>query len=127
LILLLDSHVLLWFAAADPRLAPEVITAILDDRNATFVSVASVWELEMKRKKGNLEVPPDLGARLNPAGFDLLTVTLDHVVRAAELPPLHRDPFDRMLVAQAQSERATLVTADRAIGAYDVPVMAARG
>jgi PIN domain nuclease of toxin-antitoxin system len=125
LILLLDSHVLLWFAAGDARLAREAVTAILDERNAKLVSVASIWELEIKRSKGQLAVPADLGARLNPAGFDLLDVTLDHVVRAAELPPHHRDPFDRMLVAQAQSASATLVTADGAIGAYDVPIMPA--
>ncbi len=125
MILLLDSHVLLWFAAGDPRLAPEVVTAIVDERNAKLVSVASIWELEIKRSKGHLAVPVDLGARLNPAGFDLLDVTLDHAVRAGELPPHHRDPFDRMLVAQAQSESATLVTADGAIGAYDVPIMPA--
>lgn len=94
--LLLDSHVLPWFA------------------------------LEMRRVKGMLDVPADMGARLNPAGFDLLDVTLAHVVRAAELPAHHRDPFDRMLVAQAQTEELTLVTADAALERYDVPVMPAR-
>jgi PIN domain nuclease of toxin-antitoxin system len=126
LILLLDSHVLLWFAGGEPQLGPRVVNAILDERNATLVSVASVWELEIKRMKGRLAVPADLGARLNPAGFDLLNVTLDHVVRAAELPLHHRDPFDRMLVAQAQSEGATLVTGDDTLAAYDVPLMPAR-
>jgi PIN domain nuclease of toxin-antitoxin system len=124
--LLVDSHVLVWFAAADPVLAADAAAAIRDDANEALVSVASVWELEIKRAKGLLELPKDPGVRLNPAGFDLLDVKLDHVVRAAELPLHHRDPFDRLLVAQAQSIGATLVTADAAIGAYDVRVMNAR-
>ena len=124
--LLLDSHVLLWLGVDDPVLARDARAAILDERNDAIVSVASVWELEIKRAKGLLQIPPDAGTRLNPAGFDVLDVKVDHVVRAAELPPLHRDPFDRLLVAQAQATGATLVTADAAITAYDVPVMPAR-
>ncbi len=124
--LLLDSHVLVWFATADPTLAGDAASAIVDDANAAIVSVATVWELELKRAKGTLRVPRDLGARLNPAGFELLDVTLPHVVRAAELPSHHRDPFDRLLVAQAQAEGLTLVTADGALHAYDVPILPAR-
>lgn len=123
---MLDSHVLLWFAQDDATLSSEVVRAIHDEAGRAVVSVASVWELEMKRAKGTLDVPADMGVRLNPAGFDLLDVTLTHVVRAAELPAHHRDPFDRMLVAQAQAEGLTLVTADTAIKRYDVPIMPAR-
>lgn len=124
--LLLDSHVMVWFAAADPALATNVVTAIGDDANTAVVSVASVWELELKRAKGKLAVPRDAGTRLNAAGFDVLDVTLPNVVRAAELPSHHRDPFDRLLVAQAQAEGLTLVTADAALERYDVPIMPAR-
>lgn len=124
--LLLDSHVLLWLASGDPSLAPDAAAAILDDTNEALVSVASVWELEVKRAKGLLTVPQDLGARLDPAGFDLLDVKLGHVVRAAQLPLHHRDPFDRMLVAQAQTEGAVLVTGDSALERYDVTLMPAR-
>jgi PIN domain nuclease of toxin-antitoxin system len=124
--LLLDSHVLLWLASGDPSLGADATAAILDDANEALVSVASIWELEIKRVKGLLRVPQDLGAKLNPAGFELLDVALGHVVRAAELPPHHRDPFDRMLVAQAQAEGALLVTSDEALRAYDVPLMPAQ-
>jgi PIN domain nuclease of toxin-antitoxin system len=124
--LLLDSHVLLWFAQDAPVLSSEVVRSIRSEKSRAVVSVVSIWELEMKRAKGMLDAPADMGARLNPAGFDLLDVTLAHVVCAAELPVHHRDPFDRMLVAQAQTERLTLVTADSAIERYDVPIMAAR-
>ena len=123
---MLDSHVLLWLAQDDSALSSEVAHAVRDEASLAVVSVASVWELEMKRVKGMLDIPADIGARLNPAGFDLLDVTLTHVVRAAELPAHHRDPFDRMLVAQAQAEDLTLVTADAAIERYDVPLMPAR-
>ncbi|HET6448785.1 MAG TPA: type II toxin-antitoxin system VapC family toxin [Conexibacter sp.] len=124
--LLLDSHVLVWFATADRALAADVSAAIRDDDTVAAVSVASVWELEIKRAKGMLELPQDVGAQLSAADFDLLDVTLAHVVCAAELPPYHRDPFDRLLVAQARTEQFTLVTADGAVKRYDVPVMRAR-
>jgi PIN domain nuclease of toxin-antitoxin system len=124
--LLLDSHVLLWFAATDPSLATDVDAAILDGANQVLISVASVWELEVKRRKGTLQTPTDVAGHVNSAGFDLLEIGLDHVVRAAELPSHHRDPFDRLLVAQAQSERAVLVTGDAALERYDVPIMRAR-
>jgi PIN domain nuclease of toxin-antitoxin system len=123
--LLLDSHVLLWLADGSERLASTATAAILDDSNEALVSVASIWELELKRAKGLLQVPQDLGARLNPAGFDLLEINLAHVVQAAGLPLHHRDPFDRMLVAQAQAEGAVLVTDDNALRAYEVPLMRA--
>lgn len=118
---------LVWFATADRTLAADVSAAIRDDDTAAAVSVASIWELEIKRAKGLLDLPEDVGAQLNAADFDLLDVTLAHVVCAAELPFHHRDPFDRLLVAQARTERLTLVTADRAIERYDVPLMPARG
>jgi PIN domain nuclease of toxin-antitoxin system len=124
--LLLDSHVLLWFAQGHAALAREAKAAIFDDANRALVSVASVWELELKRAKGTISVPDDAGPRLDAGGFGLLDVKLPHVVRAAELPPHHRDPFDRLLVAQAQTEGAVLVTGDAALERYDVPVMRAR-
>jgi PIN domain nuclease of toxin-antitoxin system len=118
--------VLVWFAAADRSLADDVADAIRKEANAATVSTASIWELEIKRAKGALAVPRDAGARLNAARFELLDVTLAHVIRAAELPAHHRDPFDRMLVAQAQAERLTLVTADAMLERYDVRIMRAR-
>jgi len=121
--LLLDSHVVLWLANADPLALPPGIEAILDGENEVIISAATVWEIEVKRLKGKLVAPDDLLDRIEQATFRLLEITPDHALDAARLPAHHGDPFDRILVAQAQSEAATLVTHDRALAAYDVPLM----
>jgi PIN domain nuclease of toxin-antitoxin system len=94
-----------------------------DGRRPLFFSAASVWEIAIKRAKGKLEVPDLLLDTMQEQGFAELKVSSRHAVRAGSLPPHHRDPFDRMLVAQAQSEGLTIVTLDPDIGAYDVPVL----
>jgi PIN domain nuclease of toxin-antitoxin system len=121
--LLLDSHVVLWLTVDVPGRSSAKLDAIVDGANETPVSAVSVWELEIKRVKGQLNTPADLLGRLESAGFRLLSVTPDNALDAARLPPHHRDPFDRLLIAQAQGEAATLVTADDALTAYDVPIM----
>jgi PIN domain nuclease of toxin-antitoxin system len=88
-----------------------------------YVSAASVWELAIKRASGKLKAPDDLLEQIAVAKFGELGVTFEHAMRAGALPPHHGDPFDRMLVAQAQSEKLTLVTNDARIAAYDVPVL----
>jgi PIN domain nuclease of toxin-antitoxin system len=125
--LLLDSHVVLWLATADPVLPRASIDTLLDGGNEVLVSTASIWELEIKRAKGRLSTPVDLLDQVEHAGFRLLDITPDHALDAARLPPHHGDPFDRILVAQAQSEAAVLVTHDGELSAYDVPVMRAWG
>jgi PIN domain nuclease of toxin-antitoxin system len=121
--LLLDSHVVLWLTVDVPGRSSTKLDAIVDGANETLVSAVSVWELEIKRVKGQLAAPADLLSRLESAGFRLLSLTPDNALDAARLPPHHGDPFDRLLVAQAQGEAATLVTADDALAAYDVPIM----
>jgi PIN domain nuclease of toxin-antitoxin system len=121
--ILLDSHVVLWIVAKPPERPLGSLEATVDEANETLVSAFSVWELEIKRLKGQLEAPADLLHRLELAGFRLLSPRPDNARDAARLPRHHGDPFDRLLVAQAQGEAATLVTADDALGAYDVPVM----
>lgn len=90
------------------------------------MSAASIWELEIKRLKGKLVAPSDIVDRVEELGFRLVDLTADHALEAARLPPHHRDPFDRFLVAQAQAEAATLVTDDELLDAYDVPTLRAR-
>ena len=125
--LLLDTHVLLWIAAGEHALGPGARAAIADGRRLVFVSVASVWEIAIKARLGKLEVPTDYLAMLEHYRFLPLDVTSEHALAVRDLPDLHRDPFDRMLVAQARSEHLTIVTHDAAVRQYDVPALAATG
>ena len=119
--LLLDSHAVLWFTAEDPRLPRRVLDRL--DHEGGAVSAASIWELEIKQTAGRLRIDADLAERVLASGLEPLPITFEHAVAAARLPPHHGDPFDRILIAQARTERMTLVTRDRHIRQYDVPVL----
>jgi len=121
--LLLDTHAFLWWLADDAKLGPKARAAIADERSAVFVSAASVWEIAVKRRSGKLDAPGDVADWIERCDFAPLSIDVEHAVAAAELPPHHRDPFDRMLVAQAQLEELTLVARDDAIDEYDVAVL----
>lgn len=121
--LLLDTHALLWLVTEPDRLGPAAAKALADPDHGLWVSMASVWEGEIKRAKGTLDLPSDLWDVLAGQGVVYLDLTLQHCRAAADLPHHHRDPFDRMLVAQALSDGMTLVTADRQLAACGVPVL----
>ena len=123
--LLIDSHVLLWWFDGADRLGEAARDAIGDGDNEAVVSAATLWELSIKQAAGKLDVAVDLRAHSAEQGFRELPVSGRHAVAVRELPGHHRDPFDRMLVAQARLEGLTVVTADRALAAYDVPILAA--
>jgi len=93
------------------------------EKEPVFVSAASVWELEIKRAAKRLRTPQDIEWLVNDAGYEQLGITFEHAKAAGRLPLHHHDPFDRMLVAQAQLEGLTLLTADSALGAYDIPIL----
>jgi PIN domain nuclease of toxin-antitoxin system len=120
--LLLDTHVLLWWLTDDPALSPAVRDAIADPANEPLVSTASVWEITIKRSLGKLTAPDDLPDRIADEGFPWLAVSADHAWQVRELPLHHRDPFDRMLVAQALTERLPIITTDPNFGPYGVQV-----
>ena len=124
--LLLDSHTLLWSLQGGQRLRTETRQAIHDSNNEVFVSVVAVWELAIKRVSGKLPAPDNLEAAVFGQGYSNPPVTFLHAEIAASLPLHHRDPFDRMLIAQAQAEGLTLVTDDSQIARYQVPIMPAR-
>lgn len=121
--LLLDSHVLLWWFDGGDRLTPDVVEAIVDGTNEAIVSAATLWELSIKQSVGKLTVDVDLREHAEQQGFRELPISGIHAAAVRDLPPHHRDPFDRMLVAQTGVEGLTLVTADHILAAYDVPVM----
>ena len=123
--LLLDTHTLLWWLSADPTLSDEAREAIAREDQIVFVSAASAWEISTKKGIGKLEAPDDLEERLRQHQFEPLAISVQQALAAGELPHHHDDPFDRMLVAQAQVERLTVVTRDPRIRAYDVPILTA--
>jgi PIN domain nuclease of toxin-antitoxin system len=120
---LLDTHVLLWWLADDPSLPPAVRAAIADTQTTVLVSAASVWEISIKQAAGRLDAPDDILEALEQSDFETLPITADHALAAGILAPHHADPFDRMLIAQAQAERLTLITVDRRFDDYSVELL----
>lgn len=122
--LLLDTHAFLWWNEASPRLSRRVRQLLSDPENRLYLSAASAWEMALKVQSGKLGLPAAVSvyipARLNHYGIEALTVTLDHVLASSALPSYHRDPFDRMLVAQGQVERLAIVTHDSDVRKYAV-------
>ena len=121
--LLLDTHALLWLMNDDPRLNSRA-RGLIDSASEVYVSSASVWEIAIKARIGKIEEDPEeVVERIEQAGLRELPVSARHAVAAGKLPLLHRDPFDRLLVAQAMIEGLILVTGDRLLLKYGVPVL----
>jgi PIN domain nuclease of toxin-antitoxin system len=116
--LLLDTHVFLWWLADDDRLKEAEREAIRDPENDVYLSAASIWEIVIKRGLGRLRVPEPASVAARRLGLQPLPITFEHAEATASLPPLHGDPFDRILVAQAGTETLTLVSYDKAIRSY---------
>ena len=124
--LLIDTHVLLWWWTEAEQLSGRAKAAILDSRNRSYVSAAVAWELAIKVNLGKLDardVVSNLKQLLIEEGFRRLAISTDHALRAGLLPMLHRDPFDRMLIAQASVEDMVILTADRVFRKYPVEVI----
>ena len=127
--LLLDTHAFLWAASDPERLRPAARAAIEDAGNAVFVSAAVAWEITVKTALGKLDIPGDpavwLPARVRSLGFEELAVTTSHALAVGALPMIHRDPFDRIMIAQAQVEGLTFVTRDPDNATYPIHALAA--
>ena len=121
--LLLDTHIVLWWLSDDPTLAADIKDR-LDHEPDVYVSAATIWEVAIKQSIGKLPKPDDLPERVRDSGFRHLNITSDHGIAAGRLPLIHRDPFDRMLIAQAKTENLTLVTRDAEIAKYDLEILA---
>lgn len=120
--LLLDTHALLWWLARE-HLVEAVKDRIADPGTDVLVSAVCCWEVAIKQAAGKLVPPEPVSRAVRAGGFEPLPITLEHGERAGSLPRHHGDPFDRMLVAQAQLEGLTLVTRDRVFDAYDVALL----
>jgi PIN domain nuclease of toxin-antitoxin system len=127
--LLLDTHVFLWAAGASSMLSSAAREAIADRANEAFISSAVAWEIAIKCSRGRLQLPMGPAAfvpsRIASLGLTLLPITLEHALAVATLPATHRDPFDRIMIAQAQFENMTFVTRDPAALAYPVHTLEA--
>ena len=124
--LLLDTHVLLWAAGSPEQLSPEARAMLEDPDNALLFSAASLWEIAIKRSLGRADFKVDarvLRRGLQDNGYQELPITSEHAVFIDSLPPIHKDPFDRILVAQATVEGITLLTADALIAQYPGPIL----
>jgi PIN domain nuclease of toxin-antitoxin system len=121
--LLLDTHAALWFLSGDERLSAGAHRHITDGANRVLLSAAVVWEVAVKRSLGRLVVPAGCLSLLLDAGAHPLAVSVDHAAAVEHLPPHHRDPFDRLLVAQAAIEGAALVSRDEALRPYGVTLV----
>ncbi len=124
---LLDTHTFLWSNTADPRLSPVVRDLIEDAANEIVFSSVSALEIAVKYAKGRLPIPdppvPWVTKRISLQGLYLLSIDVDHALRVADLPLVHHDPFDRLLIAQAQVEGLPILTSDVNISRYDVEVI----
>lgn len=121
--LLLDTHIFLWSCVKPDRVARPAREAIADPANEVYVSTANAWEIAIKCALGRMDFPIERFEELRAAlGFGVLDITVSHALAIGSLPHHHGDPFDRILIAQAREEGMALVTEDRLLGRYDVPI-----
>lgn len=120
---MLDTHAALWLLADDKRLSATARRLLADDDIPCFLSVASVWEVAIKRRLGKLEIPADFHVQMASRGIPSLPIYDHHAAIVAELPLHHRDPFDRLIVAQAMHEDMSVLSADPDLSAYEVSVI----
>ena len=130
MIILLDTHCWLWMLTEPEQLSEDVHRLVVNRQNELLISAASSWEIAIKYSLGKLPLPEPptsyIPSRIKQSGVGSLSITHTHALRAGELPAHHRDPFDRLLVAQAQTESIPLLTADRKLEPYDIEIIWAR-
>ena len=121
--LLIDSHALMWWFEAAPALSTAARAAIADPTNEVLISTAALWELTIKSSSGKLALPADLETMVSSQGFAVLSIRFVHLRKFETLPRYHRDPFDRMMIAQALAEGIPIATNERAFAAYGVQIV----
>jgi len=121
--LLLDTHIVLWWLEDHPALSSTVKNRIAHGENLVFLSAAVVWEIRIKEALGKLDIPSDFSIVLDRQPFEKLAIKVEHAHAVKDLPLHHRDPFDRMLIAQAVTEGLTIATHDQVFEKYSVPLL----
>lgn len=120
---LLDTQVFIWWMEKSSRLSRAWFGLLTGADNQIFLSVASVWEMMIKQKKKKLRLPTKIELGIRQSGFGLLPIELVHVLAVGKLPLYHQDPFDRILIAQAQVENLTLISADKKMARYKIKLL----
>ena len=115
---LLDTHVVLWWYLDSSQLKKGHRRLIADGGNEIYVSAAVIWEIEVKRRNRKLDCPPDMKERIKADGFRILPITAEHLVPLRTIPPIHNDPFDRIMVCQSMVEQIPLISYDKNVNAY---------
>jgi PIN domain nuclease of toxin-antitoxin system len=125
--LLLDTHTFIWWASEPDKLSRKVLTACENPNNTLILSVVSAWEIEIKRQLGrlNLDMPLEdlIDTQQQSNDLQIMTIALKHILALKNLPAIHNDPFDRLLIAQSNVEGLTLATMDKTISAYSVSIL----
>jgi PIN domain nuclease of toxin-antitoxin system len=125
--ILLDTHALLWWLFNDPKLSTKAHDIISNSNNIIIVSSISAWEISTKHRLGKLpeagDIVDNLTSYLKVSNFSVLEISLEHALLAGKLPPFHRDPFDRMLIAQSLIEKIPIITVDHAFKDYSIPII----
>lgn len=121
--LLIDTRALLWWLDDHPSLSEKARAVIADGNNLVFGSAAVIWEIRIKQALGKLQVPANFGQILNKQPMEMLAITIEHAHAVRDLPFHHRDPFDRMLIAQATVEGFTIVSHDKNFKQYKIPII----
>jgi PIN domain nuclease of toxin-antitoxin system len=124
---LLDTHAFLWFVSADDKLSSKARSIIKNSNNEVYFSAASAWEMSIKVRLGRLtieeELEPFIIKQLSENNFSTLSITIFHSIYTSKLPDIHKDPFDRMIIAQSQVEDMPLISKDKNIEKYKIPVV----
>ncbi|MBM3886909.1 type II toxin-antitoxin system VapC family toxin, partial [Candidatus Dependentiae bacterium] len=119
---LIDTHILLWWLANDKKLTKKIRNVIQDPENHIFVSSVSVWEVSIKKALGKLRAPDNLKEAVIASDIQFLSMTVDHALYLSQLPAIHNDPFDRLLIAQCLVEDLVFITADTIIPRYEIKI-----
>lgn len=120
--LLLDTHIFIWWMEKNKRLSKEVLDLLNTPQNQIFLSIASVWEMVIKKGKKKLKLPKDIEGGVKASDFTILPIEIAHVLAIEKLPMYHQDPFDRLLIAQAMVENLTILTDDKKFEKYQVKI-----
>lgn len=118
---LIDTQIFIWLMESNKRLTSNYVALLRNPKTNIYISIASIWEMIIKQSLGRLKIPSDLEGDLQKAGFHVLPIEISHILGLKTLPHIHKDPFDRMLVAQAGKENLRLITSDKKIAKYKVP------